>query len=435
MRLFPFGHATHPQWEMAARLVVAQLKAQLGNPNYAERPTLGFLYITDHFANQAEELLAYLSAELPGITDWAGTTGVGIASNNVEYFDEPALAVMLCELDTENYRVFSGVAPLSPRFQARTALIHADPSTPDLNDLIEELSLRTTSEQVFGGLTASRSRAVQFAASADGTMPGQGRRQGVFDGGLSGVAFGPQIAMTSRITQGCLPLGKALKVTAAKHNLILALNDRPALDVLMQTLQLDLAHPQAIPAVRSTLVGLGPAIAEGGTQAGTPLIGTTGHFADDVRVRHIIGLDPQRRAVAIAEPVQVGMSLAFCQRDAQAARADLKRICAEVREMLEPQEQSLAVATALAGTQAESHAHPARGIAGAIYISCAGRGGPHFGADSAELQIVRSALGDVPLVGFFAAGEIAHQQVYGYTGVLTVFTSGKTINPDVGQAH
>jgi len=34
---------------------------------------------------------------------------------------------------------------------------------------------------------------------------------------------------------------------------------------------------------------------------------------------------------------------------------------------------------------------------------------------------VRHALGDVPLVGFFAAGEIAHQNLYGYTGVLTVF--------------
>jgi small ligand-binding sensory domain FIST len=34
---------------------------------------------------------------------------------------------------------------------------------------------------------------------------------------------------------------------------------------------------------------------------------------------------------------------------------------------------------------------------------------------------VRHALGDVPLVGFFAAGEIARNQLYGYTGVLTVF--------------
>lgn len=51
-----------------------------------------------------------------------------------------------------------------------------------------------------------------------------------------------------------------------------------------------------------------------------------------------------------------------------------------------------------------------------------GRGGAHFGGPSAELQIIRRALGDVPLVGFFAGGEIARHHVYGYTGVLTVFT-------------
>jgi small ligand-binding sensory domain FIST len=62
-------------------------------------------------------------------------------------------------------------------------------------------------------------------------------------------------------------------------------------------------------------------------------------------------------------------------------------------------------------------------VAGAVYVSCSGRGGAHFGAPSAELQIVRRALGDVPLVGFFAAGEIAHDRLYGYTGVLTVFVA------------
>ena len=62
-------------------------------------------------------------------------------------------------------------------------------------------------------------------------------------------------------------------------------------------------------------------------------------------------------------------------------------------------------------------------ILGAVYVSCAGRGGPHFGGPSAEMHIVRRALGDVPLVGFFAGGEIAHRHLHGYTGVLTVFTS------------
>ena len=149
----------------------------------------------------------------------------------------------------------------------------------------------------------------------------------------------------------------------------------------------------------------------------------SGQFGADVLVRHLIGLDPGRQGIAIADAVSVGMKLAFCERNAQAARADLVRICAEIREELEPEEQTLEVASALNLPEAQSAPHPARRIAGAIYVSCAGRGGPHFGAPSAELQIVRHALGDVPLVGFFAGGEIARNHLYGYTGVLTVFTS------------
>ena len=95
------------------------------------------------------------------------------------------------------------------------------------------------------------------------------------------------------------------------------------------------------------------------------------------------------------------------------------RICSEIREELEP--EPAAAATAGAARRAAAPTPPATRrarIAGAIYVSCSGRGGPHFGAPSAELQIVRHALGDVPLVGFFAAGEIARHHLYGYTGVL-----------------
>jgi small ligand-binding sensory domain FIST len=123
--------------------------------------------------------------------------------------------------------------------------------------------------------------------------------------------------------------------------------------------------------------------------------------------------------------VQEGTRLTFCQRNAAAAKADLMRIGAEIREALEPEEMTADLADALAN-DTEAQPHPARRMAGAIYVSCAGRGGPHFGSPSAELQIVRRALGDVPLVGFFAGGEIAHQSLHGYTGVLTVFTTEAT---------
>ena len=424
MKLFPYGHATHPQWEMAAGLVLAQLRAHMALPDYADAPHLGLLYITDHYAAHAQDILSHLSAELPEVTDWAGTVGVGIAANNVEYFDEPALSVMLCDIAPEHYRVFSGVAPLAQAgmgslrgssFEPHTALLHADAQTPDVSELSAELAQRTASGYVFGGLSASRTDVVQFALSGDGNMAGQGKATGVFHGGLSGVAFDAGVAMVSRVTQGCLPLSKVHTITSADNHVVLTLDDEAALHVLERDLQISLTNTQpAIAKVRATLVGL--------SAEHDPTIKRTGEFDDAVLVRHIIGIDPAREAIAVAQPVEVGMRLTFCQRHAAAARADLTRICAEIREALEPEEVTADLAGALSA-DTHTNPHPARRMAGAIYVSCAGRGGPHFGGESAELQIVRRALGDVPLVGFFAGGEIAHQELHGYTGVLTVFTT------------
>jgi small ligand-binding sensory domain FIST len=423
MKLFPYGHATHPQWRMAANLALAQVRAQMALHGYASSPTLALLYITDHYATDAQAILEYLGAELPEITDWSGTVGVGIASNNVEYFDEPALAVMLCDLPTDQYRVFSGVAPLGLGFQAHTALIHADADTPDLAELIDEMALRTDSGYLFGGLASSRTKTVQFAVGGNGNISGQGAASGVFSGGLSGVAFGEGIGLVSRVTQGCLPISKAHAVTAFENNVATRLDGEPALDVMLRELGVSLEQPeQALMAVRATLVGLMQPVANDAASSDGAAVGRTGNFGSDVIVRHIIGLDPARRGVAVATELHEGMQLAFCQRNVKAAKADLIRVCAEIREELEPEELPVEAALALAASEAEAAPHPARGIAGAIYVSCSGRGGPHFGGPSAELQIVRRALGDVPLVGFFAGGEIARNHLYGYTGVLTVFT-------------
>ena len=414
MKLFPCGHATHPQWRMAANLVLAQLQAQMALPDYASQPRLGLLYITDHFASDAQDLLDHLRQALPGVTDWAGTVGIGVAVNNAEYFDEPAMALMLCDVSPTQYRVFSGVSPL-PAGWADAALVHADPHTPELTELISEMAARTQQGYLFGGLSASRSRSMQFAVRAD-DAGGPQVHGGVLEGGLSGVAFSPQVKLMSRVTQGCQPIAPEREITQAEGHVVLQLGGEPALDVMLADLGISLSEPQkAIAVVRSTLVGL--------SAAGQTGVGRTGHLGHDVRVRHIIGLDPLRHGVAIAEHLQAGMRLAFCRRDVQAARADLVRVCAEIREELEPESLSIEAINALSDDPLPTTPSAGRRIAGAVYVSCTGRGGPHFGGPNAELHIIRHALGDVPLVGFFAAGEIARQQLYGYTGVLTVFTT------------
>jgi small ligand-binding sensory domain FIST len=168
--------------------------------------------------------------------------------------------------------------------------------------------------------------------------------------------------------------------------------------------------------LRATLVGL--------TDAQDSALARGGQFGADTRVRHLVGLDRAQQAVAVADLLEPGMKLSFCQRDVSAARRDLVRICSEIRDEVESQAEALAP-----GAPASSDApgappttDPGSAILGAVYISCSGRGGPHFGGPSAELKIVQHALGDVPLVGFFANGEIARHHLYGYTGVLTVFT-------------
>ena len=423
MSSFLAGHATHPDWQMALALAAAQIDAQHARFDAGgDGPlTLGFVYLTDVYAAHANPLLAALRARWPGVS-WVGSVGVGVAASGVEYFDEPALVLMLTALPAGRFEVFSGAQPLS-RIEAFSALVHADPATPDLGDLIVEMSDRTTSGYLFGGITSSRSAAFHIA-------------DGIWRGGLSGVAFSADVALLSRVTQGCQPVGPVRRITRAERNVVLELDGEPALACLLRDIGLlDLTDPRAVlPRLRSTLVGL--------SDAHESPLGRGGQFGADVRVRPLVGLDPSRHAVAVGDAVHTDMRLAFCARDMQAARRDLVRICSEIREALAPEpalppfdpallpgvaagsDAWLAAATARVAQDPLPGDEPAaqRSIRGAIYVSCAGRGGPHFGGASAELKIVQHALGDVPLVGFFAGGEIARHHIYGYTGVLTVFT-------------
>jgi small ligand-binding sensory domain FIST len=416
MPSFIAAHASHPDWQRALASAAAQVDAQQpahdaggGGPL-----TLGFVYLTDAYAAHAAALLAALRDRWPGVA-WVGGVGIGVAASGIEYFDEPGLVLMLAALPAGRFEVFSGAKPLS-RIDAFSALVHADPATHELGELIDEMSDRTASGYLFGGITSSRAAAFHIA-------------DGVWQGGLSGVAFSADVALLSRVTQGCQPVGPVRRITRAERNIVLELDGQPALACLLRDIGVaDLADPRsALPRLRGTLVGL--------TDATDTALARGGQFGADVRVRALVGIDPGRNAVAVGDLVQPDMRLAFCSRDAAAARRDLVRICSEIRDELTP-DAALppfdpafsaggpgawrAVADDVPAPVAQAQAQ--RAIHGAVYVSCAGRGGPHFGGPSAELQIVRHALGDVPLVGFFASGEIARHHVYGYTGVLTVFT-------------
>jgi len=373
---FHVGHARAAKWRDAAGRCLAAIGAVPTGAN------VGFVYFTDHFVSDAAALVAHLH-DATGISQWVGSVGVGVLATATEYMDEPAIAVMLAGLPEGEFRVFSGKArppaagerTASGAEAAHFAIVHGDPNTHDMPELIQDMSGKVASGFLVGGLSSSRGTSCQVANE-------------ILQGGLSGVVLSSAVPVATRLTQGCSPLGRngagdePLRhvVTEGERNIIVTLDGRPALDVFME----DIGEVLARDLRRAARF----------IHAGIPVSGSD---TGDYTVRNLVGIDPKNRLLAIGAPVERGMPLLFCKRDAQSAREDLARMLDEI-------------------------AGEARGSPrGGLYYSCLGRGEHMFGARSAELELIRERLGDFPLVGFFCNGEISHDRLYGYTGVLTLF--------------
>lgn len=362
---FRLGHAGAADWHAAAEACAAQLGADAGN--------LGFVYVTDFFAEALPEIHRYLARET-GIGHWVGTTGIGICATGTEYLDQPAMAVLAGEFATDSFRVF-GAAPGMPGAAdlqcggapASIAVVHGDPLHGDIAQQILQLAGRTESGFLVGGLASSRRGCRSLA-------------DGLAAGALSGVAFSDAVTVATRLTQGCSPLRAAHEITGAQNNIVIELDGRAALEVLREDVGI---------AGNEELSQMGGQIFVG--------LSVPGSDTAEYVVRNLIGIDPGNRLIAIGDLAHKGQRLQFFRRDHDTARADMARMLDSIREGL--------------------YTAPR----GALYYSCLGRGGALLGGESEELKMIQAALGDVPLAGFFGNGEISHNRLYGYTGVLTLF--------------
>ncbi len=349
--MFPYAHASG-DWRHCVDACANRLGRQGGG--------LGFVYFTDALVADAENIVEGLRSRT-GVADWVGTVGTGVLATGVEYQDAPALVAMVAQFEPHRYSVFSGRSPLRSG-QAHFAVAHADPQAPDVPGLVADLAGKLVSGYLVGGIASSRTTTLQVANH-------------VVSGGLSGVGLAPEAAFATRLTQGCTPLPGRFRITACEENVIAMLDERPALEVLVE------AAGEDLKAGAHLLVGL-------------PVPGSD---TGDYMVRNLVGIDSRNQLIAIGAMAEHGSEILFCRRDAAAARHDLERMLGELKA-----------------------AAPAP--RGGLYFSCVARGEHMFGHRGAELGLIQAALGEVPLVGFFCNGEISHDRVYGYTGVLALFS-------------
>ena len=370
MTMFKLAHAGGSgDWMELAESCVAGL----GAPRSA---TLGFVYATDVFAAEFDAIVAHLRSAT-GIATWVGTIGVGIVAGAREYFDTPAIAAMVTDLPAERFHLLppaSGDAlpeSLGAWMRARgptVAVVHGDGRDQRLNDRLADLS-DLPGAFVLGGLGSTRTPMQQVAGEI-------GR------GPLAGIVFARDTIMATGLTQGCAPIGRGRRrITKAEGNVVHTLDENPAIEALQADL-LSLPERERELAVRRLHVAL-------------PVVGSDGA---DYLVRNLVGIDPQRGAIIIGDLAEPGRELIFVRRDPGAAAIDLRRMARE--------------------TRARGRAAPRA----ALYFTCLARGPNLFGPDSEELATLRAEIGDAPLIGLFCDGEISNARLYGYTGVLALFS-------------
>ena len=337
----------------------------------------GFLYLSDALADMAEPLIERLK-QATGITTWVGTVGIGIIGGSSEYYDEPAMAIMLAGFNEADYRLLPNLRDATATLPADLAewcaandfnvgLLHADPETINLQPLLARLGEEIPAAFLVGGISSSRGREAQFAGQ-------------VHTGGLSGALFSQAVPIMTNLTQGCSPIGPRHVVSQCERNILHSLDDRPALDVLTEE--------------------VGEVIAKDWQQAaGYIFAGIVNKNSDlaDYSVRQLVGIDPDAKLVAIGDFPGHNDEIIFCKRDGGTALEDMERMLLELKKRC-----------------------PAN-IKGGVYVSCLGRGRYQFGDNSEEVRFIHAVLGDFPLVGFFANGEIHKSALYGFTGVLTLF--------------
>jgi len=167
----------------------------------------GFLYLSDQLADAAEPLIDRLK-QVTGITAWVGTIGIGIIGGATEYYDQPAMAIMLAGFNEADFQLLpnlraddatlsAGLADWCDANDFNVGLLHADPATANLQALLAQLGDDIPAAFLVGGITSSRGRNAQFADR-------------VLQDGISGVLFSQAVPIMTNLTRAGLAAGRRL---------------------------------------------------------------------------------------------------------------------------------------------------------------------------------------------------------------------------------
>lgn len=388
---FASSLSTDPDAAVAQQRTVAALMDQLG-----ERPDLVLVFATHHYAAALDRLGGRLRAAT-GAQRLAGCTGLSIVGGGREVEGKPCLSLWgAClgqgtTVEVEHLTahgeygvdvVFEGGPRIDQPPRSGIVLL-ADPFTFPAQLYLDQLARDLPGVPVVGGLASG----------------GQGPRQNLLwrdgeclDHGALALSFEGELVIETAVSQGCRPVGEPLVITACEGPVIRKLRGKPADRVLFEVLN-------QLPARDKELF-------KRGAQVGLAIDPTRSSFdAEHLLVRNLRGIQPEERSIVVGDDsIRAGMTVQFMVRDAASASDDLTRLLESRAESWRPWRPH---------------------EAGALLFTCGGRGAHLFRTSNHDAAAIQQHLGpDLPLAGFFAAGEIGPVSgrpfVHGFTASVAL---------------
>lgn len=370
----------------AVRTLIEQIERVPGMSS----PDLACLFFSAHYADDAQKLSAQLLDRLfPGTL--LGCTGEGIITGPEEIESAPAVTLWAAKLPGASLTPWrlsptpdeSGIVQWPDLKEApdpSTLLLLADPFSAPMDEVLNRMSDHYPGTIAVGGMVGG------------GQGEGENRlllNESVHEGGLVGVALSGQVSIRAVVSQGCRPIGERYVVTKADRNMIHELGGIPALDQLRAMFESLSSHDRNL--------------AQNALHVGIVMDEQRNRFErGDFLVRNLIGADRESGSLAIGDLLTEGQTVQFHVRDAQSASEDLHLLLAADRSR---------------------YVQPPLG---ALMFSCCGRGRGLFGRPHHDVTVLRERVGNIPVAGFFAQGEIGPvggtNFLHGYTASVALFS-------------
>ena len=378
-----------PTWQDA----LAEATSQMPVVPSGEPVDLAFLFASSEYSEEFSALIDG-ARRATRARLLIGCSSQGVIGTGREVEGRPALALLTFSLPGAVLRpvrlaqgaleqcrgpaAWHGLTRVSPN-DVSAWFLFADPFTLDAEGLLAAWSEAYPGTPMVGGMASGDLRLRRTHVFLNDE---------VYDRGAVAMALGGPYGVRTIVSQGCTPIGEPWTITRATGNVIETIAQRPAYQVLLETVQ---ALPRAVRERARGNLFVGLAMDEYREQL----------HRGDFLIRNFLGADAESGTLTVAAVPRSGQTVQFQVRDRVAADEDL-------RELLE------AAKAELGGQQP----------IGALLCSCNGRGIGLFGTPDHDARAVADRLGPIPLAGFFCNGEVgpvgSRNFLHGYTASIAL---------------